>query len=97
MGTATTEEILTGVCHLDGSLFLNMKIKEEKMKPIQFGKHNLNNILNPLVFMFFCYEQQFVNEHVLLMILIRSLSILNGFCNTFFKNHIVNFKAFMKI
>lgn len=28
-----------------------MKIKEEKMKPIQLGKHNLNNILNTSVFM----------------------------------------------
>lgn len=44
MGIATTEEILTGVCHLDGSLFLNMRIKEERMKPIQLGKHNLNTI-----------------------------------------------------
>lgn len=56
MGIATTEEILIGVCHLDGSLFLNMKIKEEKMKPIQLGKHNLNNILIPSAFMFFHYE-----------------------------------------
>lgn len=44
MGTATTEEILIGVCHLDGSLFLNMRIKEERMKPIQLGKDNLNII-----------------------------------------------------
>lgn len=45
MGITTIEETLTGVCRLDGSLFLNMKIKEEKMKPIQLGKCNLNNIL----------------------------------------------------
>lgn len=70
MGMATTEEILIGVCHLDGSLYLNMRIKEEKMKPIRLGKHNLNNILNNSGFF---YEQQFVNELILQMILIRSL------------------------
>lgn len=53
MCIATTEEILIGVCHLDGSLFQNMRIKEEKMKPIQLGKHNLNYYLNPSVFMEF--------------------------------------------
>lgn len=30
-----------------------MKMKEEKMKPIQLGKHYLNIILNPSDFMFF--------------------------------------------
>lgn len=38
MDITITEEILTGICHLDGNLFLNMRKKEERMKLIQLGK-----------------------------------------------------------
>lgn len=95
MGITTIEEILTGVCHLDGSLFLNMKIKEEKMKPIQSGKCNLNNIFQFSWFLFVCLfsNKLFVNELVIHMSMVTSLSILDVLCNVFFRNQVMNFKT----